>query len=128
MVNPMRPDIYLSEQDYACIRQAMRDAPLGDGRRLLAREIARARLLPPNRLSRDSVRLNSRVTFLDNEELEIESVRVVLPEAARSPADASVTSLLGAALIGLQVGDTMRWRDRAQERAVTLTRVEPPPA
>lgn len=119
-----RPDIYLCYEDIAAIRQAMAQAPRDLGVTLLATEVQRARLVPARRLPAASVRLNSQVAFLDNEDLEIESVKVVLPAAAQGDRT-SVTCLLGAALIGLAPGDTMGWRDSdGAERQVTITRVE----
>lgn len=104
-------------------------APRAGGARLLAREISRAKLVPANKLPFASVRLNSQVAFLDNDDLEIESVQVVLPEAATGLDRTSVTSLLGAALIGLQAGDTMSWQEPdGAERIVTVTRVDLPVA
>jgi regulator of nucleoside diphosphate kinase len=124
-----RPEVFLSEEDHAALRRALERLPAAhDGARLLAGELARARVLPAERLPRDAVRLNSAVAFLDNEALEIGEAVVVLPEAARGPGLAAATSPLGAALIGLRVGATMRWLSaREGPRAVTITRVEPPP-
>lgn len=121
----MRPEIYLCHEELPAIRQAMTLAPRDRGAQLLAREISRAKLVPANKLPLASVRLNSRVAFLDNDDLEIESVQVVLPEAAAGLDRTSVTSLLGAALIGLRAGDTMSWQEPdGAERIVTVTRVD----
>ncbi len=121
----LRPEIYLCPEDFTAIQQAMAQAPQDQGAHLLAREIRRAHLVPANRLPAASVRLNSQVAFLDNDELEIGSVKVVLPAAATREDRTSVTSLLGAALIGLSVGDTMGWREPdGAERMVTVTRVD----
>jgi regulator of nucleoside diphosphate kinase len=95
-----------------------------DGTQLLAHEVGRARLVPREKLPTDTVRLNSTVEFLDNDDLEIEAVQVVLIDRGRPSDEVPVTSPLGAALIGLRVGDTMGWVSLAQgARAVTITRV-----
>lgn len=123
-----RPDVVLCPEDHHAIRQAIAAVGPSDGTRLLAQEIERARLIPLDKLSADTVRLNSRVMFLDNDDLEIEAVQVVLNENVKSLDEAPVTRTLGAALIGLQVGDTMGWVSRAKgRRTVTITRVAQPP-
>lgn len=120
----VRPEIYLCHEDLAAIRLAITQAPLDQGAHLLEREVRRAHLVPASKLPAASVRLNSQVAFLDNDDLEIGSVKVVLPAAATRDDRASVTSLLGAALIGLSAGDTMGWREPdGAERMVTVTRV-----
>jgi regulator of nucleoside diphosphate kinase len=118
------PDVLLCPEDHRAICQAMASARPTDGTQLLAHEVGRARLVPREKLPADTVRLNSTVAFLDNDHLEIEAVRVVLIDQGRPLDEVPVTSPLGAALIGLQVGDTVRWVSRAQgARAVTITRV-----
>lgn len=122
-----QPEVFLCPEDHRAIRQAMATVRHTDGTQLLAQEIGRACLLPREKLPVDTVRLNSTVAFLDNDDLEIEWVQVVLTDRGRPFDEAPVTSPLGAALIGLKVGDTMHWVSRAQgARAVTITRVTHP--
>ena len=118
------PDVLLCPEDHRAICQEIAAVRPTDGTQLLAHEVGRARLVPRAKLPTDTVRLNSTVEFLDNDELEIEAVQVVLIDR-RCPADAApVTSPLGAALIGLRVGDTIHWVSRGEgARAVTITRV-----
>lgn len=118
------PDVLLCQEDYRSICQLMAAAAPTDGTQLLAHEVGRARLVPREKLPTDTVRLDSTVAFLDNDALEIEAVQVVLNDRGRPSDEAPVTSPLGAALIGLQVGDTIHWVSRAEgARAVTITRV-----
>jgi regulator of nucleoside diphosphate kinase len=126
-MGPIRPDVVLCPEDHRAICQAIALIAPTEGTRLLAREVGRARLVPQEKLPPDTVRLNSTVAFLDNHELEIEAVQVVLADRGLPFDEAPVTSPLGAALIGLQVGDTMHWVSHAHgERAVTITRVTNP--
>jgi len=118
------PDVLLCPEDHRAICQTMAAVTPNDGTQLLAHEVGRARLVPREKLPTDTVRLDSTVEFLDNDGLEIEAVQVVLIERGRPADEVPVTSPLGAALIGLQVGDTIHWVSRAQgARAVTITRV-----
>jgi regulator of nucleoside diphosphate kinase len=121
------PDVLLCPEDHRAICQAMAAVKPTDGTQLLAHEVGRARLVPREKLPADTVRLDSTVAFLDNDALEIEAVQVVLMDRGRPFGEAPVTSPLGAALIGLQVGDTVHWVSRAEgARAVTITRVTNP--
>jgi regulator of nucleoside diphosphate kinase len=118
------PDVLLCPEDHRAICQEIAAVRPTDGTQLLAHEVGRARLVPRERLPTDTVRLNSTVEFLDNDVLEIEAVQVVLIDRGRPLDEVPVTSPLGAALIGLKVGDTMNWVSRDQgARAVTITRV-----
>jgi regulator of nucleoside diphosphate kinase len=118
------PDVLLCPEDHGAICQTMAAVRPTDGTQLLAHEVGRARLVPREKLPTDTVRLGSTVWFLDNDHLEIEAVQVVLIDRGRPIDEVPVTSPLGAALIGLQVGDTIHWVSRAQgARAVTITRV-----
>jgi regulator of nucleoside diphosphate kinase len=119
--------VFLCPEDHRALCEAIADCGPSDGTRLLAQEVERARLIAPEKLPADTVRLNSTVVFLDNDDLEIEEVQVVLNDGAKPFDEAPVTRLLGAALIGLQVGDTMHWVSRTQgERTITITRVTQP--
>jgi len=118
------PDVLLCPEDHRAICQEIAAVRPTDGTQLLAHEVGRARLVPREKLPTDTVRLDSTVEFLDNDILEIEAVQVVLIDRGRSLDEVPVTSSLGAALIGLKVGDTMNWISHDQgARAVTITRV-----
>ena len=118
------PDVLLCPEDHRAICQEMAAVRATDGIQLLAHEVGRARLVAREKLPTDTVRLNSTVEFLDNDVLEIEAVQVVLTGGSQPSDEAPVTSPLGAALIGLKVGDTMNWVSRDEgARAVTITRV-----
>jgi regulator of nucleoside diphosphate kinase len=118
------PDVLLCPEDHRAICQEMAAVRPTDGTQLLAHEVGRARLVAREKLPTDTVRLNSTVEFLDNDILEVEAVQVVLIDRGRPSDVVPVTSPLGAALIGLKVGDTMNWVSRDEgARAVTITRV-----
>ncbi|MCF2525442.1 nucleoside diphosphate kinase regulator [Bradyrhizobium sp. G127] len=84
----------------------------------LAREIERAEILPDSRLLPGLVAMNSEVTFRDDISTQERTVTLVYPEAADVDAGKiSILTPIGAALIGLSVGQTIefqtpggRWR------------------
>lgn len=84
----------------------------------LAREIERAEILPDARLLPGLVTMDSEVTFRDDISMQERAVTLVYPEAADVDAGRiSILTPIGAALIGLSVGQTIefqtpggRWR------------------
>lgn len=94
---------------------------------LLWDELQRASLLPAGQAPDQVVRLDSRVYFTDLDRREARMVRLVYPDEAASPNLESVTSIIGAALIGLRPGDVFKWRGAdGGVRAVRINRVEAP--
>lgn len=78
------------------------------GRRLLAAELERAQLVDDDQAD-DFVHLGSRVDYRDLDSRQIRTIRLVL--AASEPGDVSAVAPVGAALLGLSVGETFVWED-----------------
>lgn len=120
-----QPKIVIGRRDHQLLSAALaagRSNP--EGRKLLAGEVARARVVFDDELPGDAVRLNSWVQYLDYANLEVAETRVVLPRHGRRCGNTSVASELGAALIGLRVGATMEWLSGDEEvRQITVTRL-----
>lgn len=84
----------------------------------LAREVERAEILPDAPVRSGLVAMNSNVTFRDDFSLQERSVTLVYPEDANVEISRiSILTPIGAALIGLSVGQTIefqtpngRWR------------------
>lgn len=77
---------------------------------LLEREIARADIREAPNVPDDVVRMESDVVMLDEATGTQRQVRLVFPhETAMSPQAVSVLAPVGAALIGLSVGDAIDW-------------------
>lgn len=77
---------------------------------LLEREIARADIREASRMPDDVVRMESDVVVLDEATGMQRHVRLVFPhETANAPNSVSVLAPVGAALIGLSVGDAIDW-------------------
>ncbi len=87
---------------------------------LLERELSRATIVAAGRLPADVVRVGSRVTFRDGDGA-VATVTLVLPgDANVSEGRVSVLTPVGAALVGMAVGQTIRFAARRGERALTI--------
>jgi regulator of nucleoside diphosphate kinase len=90
---------------------AMLQAPREAG--ALLQEVDRASVVDDPELGRDVVRVGSWVDFTDKASGEVRTVRLVAePGDAASSDDVPALSNLGAALIGLRVGQSIVWPDR----------------
>jgi len=77
----------------------------------LAREIDRARIVEPGQIGHDTVTMGARVTFRDDVTGQSRTVTLVYPEDAEIAAGKiSVLTPIGAALIGLSVGQSIEWQ------------------
>jgi regulator of nucleoside diphosphate kinase len=94
----------------------------------LAREIERAEILPDTRLLPGLVTMDSEVTFRDDISMQERSVTLVYPEAADVDAGKiSILTPIGAALIGLSVGQTIEFQTPGGRwRSLTLLKVIQP--
>lgn len=74
-------------------------------------ELDRARIIPDNDVPADLVTMNSKVKFLCIEDNKEMIITIVYPQDADFTAGkVSVLASLGSALIGLRVGQEIRWR------------------
>ena len=94
----------------------------------LAREIERAEILPDARLLPGLVTMDSEVTFRDDISLQERAVTLVYPEAADVDAGRiSILTPIGAALIGLSVGQTIEFQTPGGRwRSLTVLKVHQP--
>lgn len=124
------PTIALIGSDYPRLEQLARIAARKgdlDGIFLLG-EINRADIVPDDRDAvRSLVVVGSWVTYCTNGDVPRRTVQVVWPEECRSDlARISVLSPLGAALIGLQVGDQMPYFVAGSLNVVRVQKVTQP--
>jgi regulator of nucleoside diphosphate kinase len=128
----MAERIYISESDlrqlYALIDQHG-DVRNGTAAERLAGELDRAIVVAAEQLPADVVTMHSRVTFEDVRTGGVRQVVLVYPWSADPSAGRlSVLAPIGAALLGLQVGDTIEWPlpgDRTTEIRI-LSVAQPP--
>lgn len=124
-----QPEVFIVEAEYEPLSDlvcASERATVGIS--LLWRELERATMVPEQQAPADLVRMGSRVHFTDLTRREQRMVRLVFPAEASEPTLVSATSGLGAALIGLRVGDVFEWWGADQQpRRVRVDMVGPPP-
>jgi regulator of nucleoside diphosphate kinase len=86
----------------------------------------RAKVVAPGKIGRGVVTMNSRIKFLDDQTGERRVVTLVYPgEEDPAAGRISVLSSLGAALIGLGEGESIRYvGPGGNERSVTVTKVQ----
>lgn len=81
---------------------------------MLAREIDRARIIEPEAAGGELVTMGSRVCFRDDVTGQERTVTLVYPDTADIDAGRlSVLTPIGAALIGLSVGQSIEWETPA---------------
>ncbi len=88
-------------------------------------EIERAQTASPDKIGADVVTMGAHVTFADEASGQKRVVQLVYPgEADIEAGRISILTPIGAALIGLSVGQSILWPDRAgKERALTILEV-----
>jgi len=73
-------------------------------------ELDRAKIVPPERIERDVVTMNSRLLFRDEDTGETREVSLVYPaDGVAQPHRVSVLAPIGTALLGLTAGQTIDW-------------------
>jgi len=118
-----RPPIVLCETDRSRLERAallaMLEAPRVAG--ALLEEVDRAMVVPDAGLEPDRVRLGSLVVYRDEISGEEVCARLVEDLRAGAPAEVSVLTAEGAALVGLGIGQSILWSDRrGEERLLTI--------
>jgi regulator of nucleoside diphosphate kinase len=126
-VTSARPPIIISETD--ADRLYLLAERAADRAAALLEELERARVSPDRRVPADVVGMNSTVDFVDEARGEPRTVQLVYPADADIEAGkVSVLTPVGAALIGLREGQSIRWPDRegrARELRVLKVRRAP---
>jgi len=129
--NGPRPPIHLlaAESDLVAGLALVAEHRLPVVAALLLEEIERAELHDVSDMPTGHVRLNSRVTFLDEKSRRIREVQLVLPTDANiAEGRISVLTSMGAALYGLGDGACISWPDiNGNERPIRIMSVEDPP-
>lgn len=97
--------------------------------RLLLEELDRAEILPSYEIPADAVTMGATVGFVVEETGERRTVELVYPrDADIAEGRISILTPVGAGLLGLRVGQSISWPDRAgQERLLTIESVVQPP-
>ncbi|MGE5386383.1 MAG: GreA/GreB family elongation factor [Betaproteobacteria bacterium] len=117
-------ELMIADRDY------VRLVPLA-GEGALADELERATVIPLERMPQEVVRMHSRVTYDIEGSTALRQVQLVYPDEADPAAGkVSVLAPVGAALLGLQEGQTIDWPffPDGRLRRLRVVRAEPPTA
>lgn len=132
MIDASRPPIHLidSEAERLGDLALAAEARLPEVAALLLREIERAAVHGVESFPQGVVRMGARVDFIDEGSGAHRTVELVYPpDADIAAGKLSILSLVGAGLIGLAEGQTIRWPDRSgAERVLRIEKVTPPAA
>lgn len=109
-MNMISDPIYVTEKDLERLEAVMTGMATNPTAALLENELARARVVPSEEVPADVVTMNSRVRYVDVRSGEEREVTLVYPNAANfEMGRVSVLAPVGAALLGLAVGDEIDW-------------------
>ncbi len=97
---------------------------------LLDEELGRAKVVPDESLPSDVVSMNAKVTFVDLDSGKETHVTLVYPEDANvEESKISILAPIGAALIGLKVGQSIDWPlPSGKTRHIKVVKVEHSPS
>lgn len=112
---------YLEELLDSDFAKVVRPSKLCDD---LRAELARADIVPSDKVPRDVVTMNSTITLRDLESDETETYTLVYPaDADIAHSRLSVLAPIGTAILGQCVGDELRWRVPAGWRRLRVEHV-----
>lgn len=114
------PAITLGAADFSRLDQlaSVAEYKLPDVASFLGKELERARVVPAREVDADVVTMGSRVLFEDDAGEKHDVVLVYPEEADMEKHRMSVLTPVGAALIGLKVGQSIHWQTRSGEDRV----------
>lgn len=122
-----QPPIYITEADNHRLSSLVGgSAAVSPGATLLRTELERAVVVGPGELPRRFAKLNSTVRYEDRASGKTRTVQLVLPDAADIDENRiSVFTPVGAALLGLKVGQEFTWGgDAGRTRVLRVLDVE----
>ncbi len=102
--------IYVTEQDMARLERLLASTQATKNVEDLEEELGRAVVVAPDQIPPNVVTMNSKVRFRDEATGDESEVTLVYPtEANAADSKVSVLAPVGAALLGLSVGQTIEW-------------------
>jgi len=121
--------IFITEYDKERLEKILPATPDSTNRnrqdlRNLAKELARAKIVPPERIPPDIVTMNSRVVLRDLNSDETMTYTLVFPKDADIGAGAiSILAPVGTAIIGYAVGDVIEWPVPGGTRRIRIEQI-----
>ena len=109
-MSTQEPRIVVTSTDMERLRTLI-DTTAGDKADALDAELLRAEVVEPTQVPPDVVTMNSRVVYRDEDTGETREVTLSYPkDASLEQGRVSVLAPVGAALLGLSVGQEMEWQ------------------
>ncbi len=109
-MSTQEPRIVVTSTDMERLRTLI-DTTAGDKADALDAELLRAEVVEPTQVPPDVVTMNSRVVYRDEETGETREVTLSYPkDASMEQGRVSVLAPVGAALLGLSVGQEIEWQ------------------
>jgi regulator of nucleoside diphosphate kinase len=110
---PSLPELHVTQQDLDRLSEVVEqysEGPHAKAAEALEVELERARIVPQDQVPPDVVTMRSRAVCLDLDSGRQRELMLVYPgEANPEEGKVSVLAPVGLALLGLRVGDTIRW-------------------
>lgn len=104
-----QPPITLSRVDAQRLEALLEKVPVSDVAMALEEELLRANLVAPQEVPDNVVTMNSRVRCKEEVSGREYALTLVYPDQASNPETVSVLAPVGAALLGLSVGQSIDW-------------------
>ena len=102
--------IYITERDWERLERMVSGAGKAPNIAILRNELDQATVVPSEKIPFDVVTMNSRVSFQELDTGEKSEITLVYPsDADVNRRRISILAPVGAALIGLRVGDEIEW-------------------
>ncbi|HYO53802.1 nucleoside diphosphate kinase regulator [Archangium sp.] len=109
-MSTQEPRIVVTSTDLERLRTLI-DTTAGDKADVLDAELLRAEVVDPTQVPPDVVTMNSRVVYRDEDTQETREVTLSYPkDASLEQGRVSVLAPVGAALLGLSVGQEIEWQ------------------
>lgn len=103
------PTIFVTNEDLEKLIEVSEASPLETARKL-EDELFRANIVSQKDIPNDVVTMNSKIRFVDLESDELREISLVFPHKQDPHLDrVSVLSPVGAALLGLRIGEEISW-------------------
>jgi regulator of nucleoside diphosphate kinase len=124
-----QPEIYITKKDEEKLRALIKEAQYSEYRgspyvKMLAAEIERAKVVPPEEIPPDVITLNSTVQLVDEELDDEMTFTLVFPdEADVEQGKISVLAPIGTAMLGYREGDTFEWETPGGKSLIRVKKI-----
>lgn len=106
------PPITITERDNERLQRLLESESARNlpGIDMLIHELDRATVVKSEEIAPDVVTMNSAVRFVEEAEYKAYELQLVYPHKAGQPGTVSILAPVGSALLGLSVGQSIRWQ------------------